>query len=180
MDPSTCYFLPSTQVVSQHNYLINKPLRMKLIKISFLFFLAIATLSLNSCSDQASSTEEATEETEEMTDASMDDAQLKAWEATLEKYHDAMSASFHSAEEDNLDPLKERYKDLASVSKEWVKMPVPEKYNTEKITTALKDLEKESTAIASVVENGTDAEMKDAIYALHDVFHKVQELCMDH
>lgn len=150
---------------------------MKLIKISLLFFLAIATISLNSCTNQASSTEEATEET---TDESMDDPQLEAWEASLEKYHDAMSASFHSAEEDNLEPLKERYKDLASVSKEWVKMPIPEKYNTDKIKNALQELEKESTSIATVVENGTDKEMKDAIYALHDVFHNVQELCMDH
>lgn len=146
---------------------------MKLVKIPLLFFIALLTINLTSCTNQANSTGETTEET-------ADAPQTGEWEATLEKYHDAMSASFHSAEEDNLAPLKEKYTDLASISKEWVKMPIPEKFQTEKITNALKELEKESAAIASVVENGTDKEMKDAIYALHDVFHKVQELCTDH
>ncbi len=145
---------------------------MKIVKISLLFFIAITAISLNSCNNQATTSEEATEET-------VDAPDNKAWEAALEKYHDAMSAAFHSAEEDNLEPLKERYTDLASISKEWVQLTVPTDLQSEKISNALKDLEKESAALANVVENGTDEEMKDAIYALHDVFHRVQE-CMDH
>lgn len=143
---------------------------MKIVKISLLLFIAITTLSLYSCNNQANTSAAA----EETTDASQD----KAWEAALEKYHDAMSSAFHSAEEDNLEPLKERYKELASISKEWVQLTIPKDLQSEKITNALKDLEKESAAIADVVENGTEEKMKDAIYALHDVFHRVQE-CMD-
>ena len=150
---------------------------MKIIKFSLLAFLTLIALNFNSCTGKGTTTEETTEK---VVDQAETDAEKEVWEAAKEQYHTVMSSAFHSAEENNLEPLKEKYAQLATFSKEWVKLPVPAEYQKEKITTALKDLEQESAAIASVVENGTDDEMKKAIYALHDVFHKVQELCEDH
>jgi hypothetical protein len=150
---------------------------MKITKFLFLFFLSFLAFNFTACTNEEAPADEATEET---TDDSFSEVQRKSWEAALDQYHTAMSESFHSAEEDNLEPLKQRYPQLAAVSKSWVKLPIPPEHNNEKVRKALQELEKESAAIAQVVENGTEKEMKDAIYALHDVFHKVQELCMDH
>ncbi len=147
---------------------------MKSTTVGMLAFLALFVFAFSACGPGGDPQENQTSETD------VKDSGQEAWEAARESYHSLMSASFHSAEEDNLEPLKQNYKQMGTAAKDWAKMPVPEEYQRDNIPEALKKLEKESVAIAAVVEQGTEAEMKDAIYALHDVFHKVQELCEDH
>lgn len=151
---------------------------MRSTKIVVLSMLAVFSLILFSCNNDPAPEGEG-DAAEQVSDE-VNKNREAAWEAALENYHNVMSASFHSAEEDNLEPLKERYQQFAALSRTWVKLPIPAKYQKENIEEALKELEKESAALAQVVEQGSDEEMKKAIYDLHDVFHKVQELCDDH
>ncbi len=150
---------------------------MRSATINFLALLAIFAFAFSACTADEAPQEEKLEET---VDDKTIQSRKRAWEAALDSYHTLMSDAFHSAEEDNLEPLKQKYGQMGAVAKAWVKIPVPKEYQKDNIAEALKELEKESLAMAKVVEEGTEAEMKEAIYALHDVFHKVQELCQDH
>jgi len=103
------------------------------------------------------------------------------WEDAKEAYHHAMSSTFHPAEEGDLAPLRETYKDLATSAKAWKGVDVPEKLSKDEIKPLLKKLYKESKKIGALIEGGTpDEELKEAIYALHDVFHELVGKCNEH
>ena len=97
----------------------------------------------------------------------------------MEAYHEIMRTTFHPAEEGDVEPLKAKYAELATRSKAWASMPLPEQYKGKGLEKVMEELEKESAAIGEVVRNGSDEEMTESIIALHEVFHKIKGLC-DH
>lgn len=142
------------------------------MKRNHLLLSVLATLAIVfmvSCNNQQSgSNGQETEQT-----ASID----QDWEAAKEAYHTVMSGTFHPAEEGNLEPLKEKYAELATRSQEWAALPIPENLQGKGLEEALKELETTSAAMGQVVTTGTDEEITKAIYDLHDVFHRIVGLC---
>ena len=94
-------------------------------------------------------------------------------------FHNVMSVTFHPAEEDNLDPLKTKSGELMAQAAKLAKSDVPDEFKSDKITEAVKKLEKDSKKLNKMVKSGetTDDQLKQAIYDLHDVFHEIVGLC---
>jgi hypothetical protein len=97
----------------------------------------------------------------------------------MENFHAVMSVSFHPAEEDNLQPLKEKSADLLTKAKAWQKSAAPEGFNGEVTKPILKNLVKQCKLINEAVNsnNKTDAELKTMITKAHDIFHEIKEKC---
>ena len=115
------------------------------------------------------------------TDATSDQAAIeKAFDELKEDYHSVMAATFHPAEEDNLEPVKAQYAALATKADVWNKADMPKNLQEKGLDKSLELLAKESKEIGDLIEKGaTDEEIKAAIFALHDRFHEIQGKC-DH
>ena len=107
-------------------------------------------------------------------------AQEKAKWKEMEDFHTVMSTTFHPAEEDNLQPLKEKAGDLLAGAKAWQKSVVPVGFKADVTKPILKRLVKECSEIKKAVENGKpDGELKVMITKAHDVFHEIMEKCRE-
>lgn len=113
-------------------------------------------------------------------------SQLKAqsifdkW-SELNEYHHEMSQTFHPAEKDNLEPLKAKAKELTLQADKLAEAKIPMEFSTEAIKKAVTQLKVDSKAVYEKVESNkaTNKELKDSIFALHDVFHEIVGLCKD-
>lgn len=104
-------------------------------------------------------------------------AQKEKWTA-LEDYHAIMSKTFHPAEEGNLKPVIENAASISKAATVLKMSQVPMDYQKPGVNDVLKKLEKESKGLAKMVKKGkSEAELKKAIYDLHDRFHEVMEVC---
>ena len=65
----------------------------------------------------------------------------------MEDFHTVMSTTFHPAEENNLQPLKEKAGDLLTVAKDWQKSVVPVGFKADVTKPILKRLVKECSDI---------------------------------
>ncbi len=96
----------------------------------------------------------------------------------MENFHAVMSVSFHPAEENNLQPLKEKSADLLSKAKAWQKSVAPEEFNADATKPILKHLVKQCKLIkAAVNDNTADTALKVMIIKAHDIFHEIKEKC---
>jgi hypothetical protein len=102
--------------------------------------------------------------------------------AELKEYHSVMSVAFHSAEDGNLEPVKTRSGELAEVSKKWLASKPPADFDQPAIREKLKLLQAESAALDRLVRGKTasDAEIKAALFKLHDRFHEIVGACREH
>lgn len=117
-------------------------------------------------------------ETEEKVVETPAAAEPDAWDQAMDAYHDVMSVTFHPAEEGNLAPLKERYKELADLSQSWGQVSVPERFQGKDLENMLEELKSQSVALSEKVEGGSsDEDLTEAITALHDVFHNIMGAC---
>jgi len=104
-------------------------------------------------------------------------AQEAKWQQ-MEDFHAVMSVTFHPAEDDNLQPLKEKSGDLLKTATAWQKGPVPQGYNAAVTKPILKRLLKQCNIINKAVVSGkSDAELKKLITEGHDIFHEIKEKC---
>lgn len=104
-------------------------------------------------------------------------AQKAKW-AELDDYHTTMAMTFHPAEEGNLKPLLEQSGELAKKAKMLKKSAIPADYQKEGVKTSIELLAKESVSLDKMVKaQKPEAELKKAIFALHDRFHEVMEKC---
>ncbi|MDX1943341.1 MAG: hypothetical protein SFU99_22435 [Saprospiraceae bacterium] len=104
-------------------------------------------------------------------------AQADEWKE-MDEYHSVMSATFHPAEEGDLKPVMTRAGELAQKAQAWKKSTAPAKFDTPEIKKSLTLLTKESKALGKMVKKGkSEEEVKKAIFALHDRFHEIMELC---
>ena len=96
----------------------------------------------------------------------------------MEDFHAVMSVTFHPAEDDNLQPLKEKSGDLLKTATEKQKGPVPQGYNAAVTKPILKRLVKQCNIINKAVTAGkSDVELKKLITEGHDIFHEIKEKC---
>lgn len=105
---------------------------------------------------------------------------VMTWDDAKEEFHMVMAATFHPAEEGDLQPLKEEYNSLKMKAKAWSMIPVPEELKGKGLEDKIKTLLVDSSGLGEMIEKGaTDEKIKKGIYALHDIFHDIVGLC-DH
>lgn len=97
----------------------------------------------------------------------------------MEDFHAVMSATFHSSEEDNLQPLKEKAGDLLAKAIAWQKATVPQGYNGELTKPILKRLVQQCKKIKQAVQKKSDAELIKMITEAHEIFHEIKEKCVE-
>jgi DUF2911 family protein len=98
----------------------------------------------------------------------------------LSAFHDVMSATFHPMEEGDLKPIRSRAGELAAKAKQWSASTPPKIYTLPEIKSNLAKLAQESNALAALVsKNGSDAQIKQSLSALHDRFHEIAGMCRD-
>lgn len=97
----------------------------------------------------------------------------------MEDFHAVMSVTFHPAEDDNLQPVKEKAADLLLKAKDWQNASVPQGYNGELTKPILNRLVRQCKNIKQAVEKKkSDAELKKMITEAHDIFHEIKEKCV--
>lgn len=106
-------------------------------------------------------------------------AQKAGW-PEMKAFHGVMSTSFHSAEDNNLGPLKDSAQSLVARAKAWQASPVPEGYKADMTKPILEKLVKQCQEINKAVGKGkSDAELKEMITKAHDTFHEIMEKCRE-
>ncbi len=104
-------------------------------------------------------------------------AQMGEWKE-MDDFHGVMAATFHPAEEGDLKPVMTKSGELVQKAQTWKKSAVPAKFDKPEIKKSLALLAKESKALDKMVKKGkSEAELKQAIFALHDRFHEIMEKC---
>lgn len=104
----------------------------------------------------------------------------KAQWKEMHDFHEVMSVSFHSAEDKNLAPLKEKSGLLVERAKAWKASAVPEGYKPTETAAVLKRLVKQCKAVNKAVKKGkSDAELTVSITTAHDIFHEIMEKCRE-
>lgn len=105
-------------------------------------------------------------------------AQSQAKWKEMDVFHDIMGATFHPAEDGNLQPIRTRNKEMLEKAVAWKKAAVPQGYDQAAVSASLKKLVKGAKEIDKLVKaNATDKELTDKLSALHDVFHEIMEKC---
>lgn len=105
--------------------------------------------------------------------------QKAAWRE-MHDFHDVMSITFHSAEEGNLAPLREKAGLLVERAEAWKKSAVPAGYNRKQTEDTLKRLVKQCKSVRKAVKKGKpDAELTAGITTAHDIFHEIMEKCRE-
>lgn len=98
----------------------------------------------------------------------------------MHDYHEVMSVTFHSAEDGNLAPLREKSGLLLERAEAWKKSAVPAGYKPEVTKEVLKRLVKQCKVVNKAVKkNKSDAELTTMITKVHDVFHEIMEKCRE-
>lgn len=96
----------------------------------------------------------------------------------LDTFHEVMSKTFHPAEEGKLEPIKSRSQEMLDKAIAWKNSTAPAGYDQDAVKKNLKDLVKGAKKVNKLVQkNAADAEIKEQLSALHDVFHQIVEKC---
>lgn len=99
------------------------------------------------------------------------------WPA-LDDYHMTMAETFHPAEEGDLKPVMMRSGELADKAAALKKSEIPAAFQKEGVKKSVGLLAKESKALDKMVRaQQPEAEIKAAIFALHDRFHELVGKC---
>ncbi|MBL7810340.1 MAG: hypothetical protein JNN28_21130 [Saprospiraceae bacterium] len=106
-------------------------------------------------------------------------AQKAPWKE-MKEFHEVMSVTFHSAEEKNFAPLKEKSGLLVERAMAWKKSTIPAGFKPELTAQVLKRLVKECKKVDKMVKKGkSDEELMKGINAAHDVFHEIVGKCRE-
>lgn len=98
----------------------------------------------------------------------------------MHDFHEVMSITFHSAEEQNFAPLKEKSGLLIERAKTWQKSAVPAGYKVEVTHEVLKRLVKQCKKVDKLVKkDSSDAELFTGINTAHEIFHEIMEKCRE-
>lgn len=102
-------------------------------------------------------------------------AQDDTW-PEMDAFHFVMAESFHPFKDSaNLEPAKAQAAELAASATTWANAPLPEKVNTDEVKADLAQLKTDASAFAELVQEGDSEKIGEALTALHDQFHKLQE-----
>ena len=98
----------------------------------------------------------------------------------MHEFHDVMSVCFHSAEDKNFAPLKEKSGLLLERATAWSKSAVPAGYKPEVTRDVLKRLVKQCKKVNKMVKKSkSDEELFAGINTAHDIFHEIMEKCRE-
>jgi hypothetical protein len=96
----------------------------------------------------------------------------------LKSFHSIMSQTFHPSEEGNLQPIKERSKEMMEKAELLADSKIPLEYKTDAIVKAVEQLKSDTKKLHKMIGNkASDKEITAALSALHDVFHQIVGLC---
>jgi hypothetical protein len=96
----------------------------------------------------------------------------------LKTFHSIMSQTFHPSEEGNLQPIKERSKEMMEKAEQLADSKIPLEYKTDAIVKAVEQLKTDTKKLHKMIGNkASDKEITAALSALHDVFHQIVGLC---
>jgi len=96
----------------------------------------------------------------------------------LKSFHSIMSQTFHPSEEGNLQPIKERSKEMMEKATQLADSKIPLEYKTDAIVKAVEQLKSDTKKLHKMIGNkASDKEITAALSALHDVFHQIVGLC---
>ena len=97
----------------------------------------------------------------------------------LDDFHLLMMQTWHPAKQQNdLAPVRAKAADMARAAEAWAASTPPEKCAGEEPKQAVARIAADSKALAELVEReGSDAEVKAALAALHDTFETVEHGC---
>jgi len=93
-------------------------------------------------------------------------------------YQEIISKSFHAAKDGNLSVIKTNSENLVTVAESLSVENMPEEFRNPKTIESLVVLKKKTKAVNDLVQRQAgDAEIKEALSKLHDVFHKIVGMC---
>ena len=96
----------------------------------------------------------------------------------MKTFHLYISATFHPAEEGNLQPLKEKADSLYNAAKNWQASAIPSNYKPTETTAALKKLVKQCASIKKYVDaKMSDKDLTHLITEAHEIFHNIAGEC---
>ncbi|MFY8021732.1 MAG: hypothetical protein ACOVP1_11055 [Bacteroidia bacterium] len=96
----------------------------------------------------------------------------------LKSFHSIMSQTFHPSEEGNLQPIKERSKEMMDKAIQLADSKIPLEYKTDAIVKAVEQLKTDTKKLHKMIANkASDKDITAALSALHDVFHQIVGLC---
>jgi hypothetical protein len=96
----------------------------------------------------------------------------------LDDFHKVMAATFHPAEEGDLQPIRTRSGEMVDKAVAWKSSAAPDGYDKKAVNTTLKKLVSGAKEVDKMVKaNATDKELVTKLSGLHDVFHEIMEKC---
>ncbi|SER88150.1 hypothetical protein [Pedobacter rhizosphaerae] len=98
----------------------------------------------------------------------------------LKAFHSVMSDTFHSAEEGNLNRIKQKSAELTAKASKMQNSLIPKAYKTPAIKASIEKLYMESKVLDQQVKSKEkDAVILKSLTALHDRFHEIVGLCRE-
>jgi len=141
------------------------------MKRTFLLLSSLLVFFAVGCQQQASSEAEA--------ETTAEPATLESWDAVKEEYHHLMAFTFHPAEDGDLEPIKKDHAVMAEKAKEFAALGIPTEHSGKGLDVMVKKLQTETEALSALISKGaSDEDIKTALFALHDVYHGVEEKSM--
>lgn len=106
-------------------------------------------------------------------------AQTKTEWKEKDQFHTVMSQTFHPMEEGNYKAIRERSGEMLTKALAWQKSTIPADFkNVKDIKKNLAKLVEEAGELDKKIKaNCTDADIKQKLTEMHDIFHKIVGLC---
>lgn len=96
----------------------------------------------------------------------------------LNDYHELLSKTFHPAEDGNFDPIKNSSEDLVVKAEALDLKTMPQELRTSQLDETIAVLKKQTKTVNDLVQKkAPNAEILRAFQNLHDVFHRIVEIC---
>lgn len=96
----------------------------------------------------------------------------------LNDYHELLSKTFHPAEEGNFDAIKNSSEDLVAKAEALDIKTMPQELRTGKLDETILLLKKQTKTVNDLVQKkAPNVEIMRAFQNLHDVFHRIVEIC---
>ncbi len=94
----------------------------------------------------------------------------------MDAFHLIMAESFHPYKDSsNLEPAKQLASEMAASAARWSEATLPEKVNNSAVKQKINLLKGATAEFAQLVHTGSDEEIGEALTALHDLFHELQD-----
>lgn len=94
----------------------------------------------------------------------------------MDEFHMIMAESFHPYKDSSyLEPAKANASQLAKSAEKWANASLPDKVDNDETKTNLNKLKMDADSFVQIAQSGDSVKIGEALTALHDQFHKLQE-----